>query len=237
MASATWWRSTGRRRGVPVRPRSPRAPRRRCARAGDERLPSRRTSICPPTTRLVSRWRACGQPGRRLTVSEVFALTRFGELTSGQGGLLVNPTEVARPGPGGRGRRGEQTRCAAGAGRRRRRAGTTVTPALSLADHAGPGGRRASFTAPTGARLRRTGTGDCSRPTGPPRAPSRPKHSTGRARRRWRRPAGGRVQRAQLLPDLHRAATPAGPAARPSWIARPARSCRRSRRSRPRWSP
>ena len=38
-------------------------------------------------------------PVDRLTVSEVFALTRFGELTLSQGGLLVNPTEVARPGP------------------------------------------------------------------------------------------------------------------------------------------
>jgi len=34
-----------------------------------------------------------------LTVSEVFVLTRFGELTLSQGGLLVNPTELARPGP------------------------------------------------------------------------------------------------------------------------------------------
>ena len=38
-------------------------------------------------------------PVDRLTVSEVFRLTRFGELTLSQGGLLVNPTEVARPGP------------------------------------------------------------------------------------------------------------------------------------------
>ena len=38
-------------------------------------------------------------PVDRLTVSEVFALTQFGELTLSQGGLLVNPTEVARPGP------------------------------------------------------------------------------------------------------------------------------------------
>jgi predicted extracellular nuclease len=33
-----------------------------------------------------------------LTVSEVFALTRFGELTLSEGGLLVQPTELARPG-------------------------------------------------------------------------------------------------------------------------------------------
>ena len=35
-----------------------------------------------------------------LTVSEVFALTSFGELTLSEGGLLVQPTELARPGAG-----------------------------------------------------------------------------------------------------------------------------------------
>ncbi|MBM7804613.1 5'-nucleotidase [Geodermatophilus bullaregiensis] len=34
-----------------------------------------------------------------LTVSEVFDLTSFGELTLSQGGVLVQPTELARPGP------------------------------------------------------------------------------------------------------------------------------------------
>jgi len=34
-----------------------------------------------------------------LTVSEVFDLTRFGELTLSEGGVLVQPTELARPGP------------------------------------------------------------------------------------------------------------------------------------------
>ena len=34
-----------------------------------------------------------------LTVSEVFALTRFGELLLSEGGLLVQPTELERPGP------------------------------------------------------------------------------------------------------------------------------------------
>jgi predicted extracellular nuclease len=34
-----------------------------------------------------------------LIVSEVFALTRFGELMLSAGGLLVQPTELARPGP------------------------------------------------------------------------------------------------------------------------------------------
>jgi predicted extracellular nuclease len=37
-------------------------------------------------------------PVDSLTVSEVFALTRFGELTLSEGGLLVQPTELARPG-------------------------------------------------------------------------------------------------------------------------------------------
>ncbi len=38
-------------------------------------------------------------PVDRLTVSEVFGLTRFGELLLSEGGLLVQPTELARPGP------------------------------------------------------------------------------------------------------------------------------------------
>ncbi len=38
-------------------------------------------------------------PVDALTVSEVFALTSFGELTLSEGGLLVTPTEAARPGP------------------------------------------------------------------------------------------------------------------------------------------
>jgi predicted extracellular nuclease len=37
-------------------------------------------------------------PVDTLTVSEVFSLTRFGELTLSEGGLLVQPTELARPG-------------------------------------------------------------------------------------------------------------------------------------------
>ncbi|WP_432573074.1 ExeM/NucH family extracellular endonuclease [Kineococcus sp. SYSU DK005] len=39
-------------------------------------------------------------PTDRLTVSEVFDLTSFGELTLSEGGLLVQPTELARPGAG-----------------------------------------------------------------------------------------------------------------------------------------
>jgi len=37
-------------------------------------------------------------PADVLTVSEVFALTRFGELMLSEGGVLVQPTELARPG-------------------------------------------------------------------------------------------------------------------------------------------
>jgi predicted extracellular nuclease len=37
------------------------------------------------------------EPVDALTVSEVFDLTRFGELTLSEGGLLVQPTELARP--------------------------------------------------------------------------------------------------------------------------------------------
>jgi uncharacterized protein len=39
------------------------------------------------------------EPADTLTVSEVFDLTSFGELTLSEGGLLVQPTELARPGP------------------------------------------------------------------------------------------------------------------------------------------
>ena len=37
-------------------------------------------------------------PADTLSVSEVFDLTRFGELTLSEGGILVQPTELARPG-------------------------------------------------------------------------------------------------------------------------------------------
>ncbi|MFW3172034.1 ExeM/NucH family extracellular endonuclease [Geodermatophilus sp. CPCC 206100] len=40
------------------------------------------------------------EPADVLTVSEVFDLVSFGELTLSAGGVLVQPTEVARPGPG-----------------------------------------------------------------------------------------------------------------------------------------
>ncbi|WP_218123693.1 ExeM/NucH family extracellular endonuclease [Quadrisphaera sp. DSM 44207] len=38
------------------------------------------------------------EPADALSVSDVFALTRFGELTLAEGGVLVQPTELARPG-------------------------------------------------------------------------------------------------------------------------------------------
>ncbi|NAZ86610.1 ExeM/NucH family extracellular endonuclease [Kineococcus indalonis] len=41
------------------------------------------------------------EPADRLTVSEVYALTSYGELTLSEGGLLVQPTELARPGSEG----------------------------------------------------------------------------------------------------------------------------------------
>jgi predicted extracellular nuclease len=40
------------------------------------------------------------EPVDTLTVSEVYALTSYGELTLSEGGLLVQPTELARPGAG-----------------------------------------------------------------------------------------------------------------------------------------
>ena len=49
--------------------------------------------------RARARSRACSsRPVDTLTVSEVFDLTSFGELTLSEGGLLVQPTELARPG-------------------------------------------------------------------------------------------------------------------------------------------
>nr|WP_205708924.1 ExeM/NucH family extracellular endonuclease [Kineococcus siccus] len=50
------------------------------------------------------------RPGATLSVSEVFALTSFGELTLSSGGVLVQPTEAARPGPGAQAVAAENTR-------------------------------------------------------------------------------------------------------------------------------
>ena len=67
-------------------------------------------STCPPTD--AEREPVEGmlvEPVDTLTVSEVFALTSYGELTLSEGGLLVQPTELARPGAGGRGGRRART--------------------------------------------------------------------------------------------------------------------------------
>lgn len=50
------------------------------------------------------------EPVDVLTVSEVFALTRYGELTLSEGGLLVQPTELARPGAAAEAVAAENTR-------------------------------------------------------------------------------------------------------------------------------
>jgi len=49
-------------------------------------------------------------PADRLTVSEVYELTSYGELTLSEGGLLVNPTEAARPGSAAEAVRAENVR-------------------------------------------------------------------------------------------------------------------------------
>ena len=79
-----------------------------CADGTAADLPDcRPRSTCRPTTPSASGSRACwSTPVDTLTVSEVFDLTSFGELTLSEGGLLVQPTELARPGTGGRGHRG-----------------------------------------------------------------------------------------------------------------------------------
>ena len=51
-------------------------------------------------------------PVDTLTVSEVFDLTSFGELTLSEAGLLVQPTELARPGSPEAAAVAARTRCA-----------------------------------------------------------------------------------------------------------------------------
>ena len=89
-----------RRASSAARPRS--APARTPRSAPTAPLPT-----CPPRPPLdlpagdAERERLEGmlvQPVDALTVSEVFDLTSFGELTLSEGGLLVQPTELARPG-------------------------------------------------------------------------------------------------------------------------------------------
>ena len=90
-----------------------------------------------------------------LTVSEVFDLTSFGELTLSEDGLLVQPTELARPGTP------EAAAIAASNTLRRivlddglsARVSATTRPYLSP-DHPGAGGRRAGLHLAAGPRLR-----------------------------------------------------------------------------------
>ena len=126
--------------------------------------------------RRASRSRACSStPVDTLTVSEVFDLTSFGELTLSEGGLLVQPTELARPGtPEAAGDRGGE-HAAPDRPRRRRR-----TPAVSatnrpvpVADHPGARRRRARLHRARSCSATASASGGCSRPTAPPTAPSR----------------------------------------------------------------
>lgn len=139
-------------------------------------------------------------PADTLTVSEVFALTRFGELLLSEGGLLVQPTELARPGP-------EAAAIAAQNALRRivlddgRSAGTSVTnrPYLTPTTPVRIGDEL-TLTAPVvlgygfrpvaAAAGRRDGRGHF-RAAG---------HPADRPRRGWRRCEDRCVQRAQLLP-------------------------------------
>ena len=114
-----------------------------------------------------------------LTVSEVFDLTSFGELTLSQGGLLVQPTELARPGTAGRGDRRRQHGAPHRAGRRPQRAGHRDTPPYLT-----PTTRSASVTCSTspsrGARASASASGGSSRPTAPLPASS-PRRTPGRS--------------------------------------------------------
>ena len=145
--------SSAARPQITARPTStsaPTAPRPTCPTAAAAGPAGRRR-------RPRARSRACSsRPVDALTVSEVFDLTRFGELTLSEGGLLVQPTELARPGHA-RGRRPSlrttpragscSTTAARPASRRRTR------PYLSP-DHAGPRRRRAHLHRAARARLR-----------------------------------------------------------------------------------
>ena len=151
------------------------------------------------------------EPVDALTVSEVFDLTSFGELTLSEGGLLVQPTELARPGP--------EAQAIAAENLRRR---IVLDDGVSARVERRPPGRTCRRTTPVrvGDELTFTeplvlgygfnawrlqpadGTADGvfapqnTRPAAP---------GAGR-----RRPAGGCLQRAQLLPHLDRRRTPAG---------------------------
>ena len=138
-----------------------------------------------------------------LTVSEVFDLTSFGELTLSEGGVLVQPTELARPGTP------EAAAVAAGnaaaphhPGRRHGRApGQRDHPPVPVARPPRSGSATSSPSPSRWCWASASAPGGCSRPTAPPDGVFAPQNTrpavAGRGRRR--RPAG-RVQRAQLLP-------------------------------------
>jgi predicted extracellular nuclease len=112
-------------------------------------------------------------PADTLTVSEVFDLTSFGELTLSEGGPLVQPTELARP-------RSPEAAAVAASNTIRRivlddgvsaRVGTTARPYLSPETPVRVGDELA-FTSPL-VRASASASGACSRPTARLPAPSR----------------------------------------------------------------
>ena len=154
------------------------------------------------------------QVADRLSVSEVFDLTSFGELTLSEGGVLVTPTEAAEPGPA----------AAAVAEQNRLRSlvlddglsarVTTTTRPVPVGEHPGAGGRPAHLHGPDRPRLRLRRLAPAARRRhrgGHLRAHQHPARGSRRGRRR--RP-GGRVQRPQLLPHPDRSRRPRRPDAR-----------------------
>ena len=148
------------------------------------------------------------EPVDELTVSEVFDLTSFGELTLSEGGLLVQPTELARPGP--------EAQAIAAENLRRRitlddgvsaRVSVTTRPYLTPDTPVRVGDELRLHRA-AGARLRvqRLAAAAGRRHRG--RRLRAAEHPARGARAGGRRPAGGRVQRAQLLPHLDRRQRP-----------------------------
>ncbi len=70
-----------------------------CAEGDEQTLPAAAPLVLPADDAARERLEGMRvEPADPLTVSDVFDLTSFGELTLSQGGVLVQPTEVARPG-------------------------------------------------------------------------------------------------------------------------------------------
>ena len=150
-------------------------------------------------------------PADTLSVSEVFDLTRFGELTLSEGGILVQPTELARPGTA------EAEAIATGNTLRRITlddgGNDSLTPAT--APYLTPTtpvrvGDELTFTEPLvlgygfGQWRLQPADGTAEGVFAPQN--TRPR----RPRRGRRRRPGRRLQRPQLLPDAGAARTPAG---------------------------